>query len=353
MADTRITILHLVNTLEFGGVYRHVTDLAEGLAESGIRSLIAGWAPVGSPLYDDARFVPLSLYSRDGRRKSLRGILTAPGAIRSVLRRARVDILHSHSRLAAMLASATLSIVPGVRHLHTVHTNFSNFRLFPFYPREVIAVSEGLAAAFRDRMRFARDSSIHVIHNGVELPRTHERVTCPTEFLFVGRLVAQKGVPLLLQTLEQCAVTEMTVRICGDGPLAEIVRKASTRGLPLQYEGFCDAPFERGEAPLALLFPSLDLEGSPYAVIDAFAHGIPVIAHDLPVLRGLVEHGMTGLIVPHSAPAVWGAMLRHALSHPDEMRAMGLRGKEAVAGQYRKDAMLKKTAAVYRRLLRK
>ena len=353
MADTRITVLHLVNTLEFGGVYRHVTDLAGGLEESGITSRIAGWAPAGSPLHADARFVQLPLYSRDGRRKSIPGILHAPLAIRRLLRRAQVDVLHSHSRLAAMLAAAALPFLPGVRHLHTVHTNFSDLRLYPFYPREVIAVSEGLAAAFRTHMRFARGSRIHVIHNGVELPQAGERARSRTEFLFAGRLVAQKGVPLLLQALEQCDSTEMTVRICGDGPLEGMVHNAADRGLPLQYEGFCESPFERGEAPIALLFPSDALEGLGYVVLEAFSHAIPVIAHDLPVLRGLVVHGETGLIVPQSSPQAWQQAMRHALSHPDEMRAMGLRGKEAVAGQYRKDTMLKKTAAVYRRLLRK
>lgn len=352
MADTRITVLHLVNTLEFGGVYRHVTDLSDGLAEYGVRSVIAGWAVEDSPLHEDERFAPLPLYSRDGRRKSIPGILRAPAAIRSLLRRAQVDILHSHSRLAAMLASAALPLLPGVRHLHTVHTNFSNLRLFPFYPREVIAVSEGLADAFRERMRFARDSRIHVIHNGVDVREMDDRPGSHSEFLFVGRLVEQKGVPLLMKALEGFdAAAEMSVRICGDGPLSEMVRTAADRGLPLQYEGFCKAPFDQECAPLALLFPSDTLEGLGYVVLEALGRGIPVIAQDLPVLRGLVEHGKTGLIVPHSSPAAWRQMLRHALLQPDQMRAMGVRGRETVSGQFRKDAMLKKTAAVYRRLL--
>ena len=36
-----MTVLHLVNTMEWGGVRRHVLDLADGLVVHGVRSLIA------------------------------------------------------------------------------------------------------------------------------------------------------------------------------------------------------------------------------------------------------------------------------------------------------------------------
>lgn len=360
MADARITVLHLVNTLEFGGVYRHVMDLADGLTSLGIRSLFAAWVPPGSSLHDDPRFFPLPLYREHSRQKSLYGIMRTPAMIGALLQRERVDILHSHSRLAAMLAAMTVPFTPEIRRLHTVHTNFNDLRLFPFYPREVIAVSGGLAEAFRQQVHFTRGKHIHTIHNGVALPENDEatsgRPVAEAEFIFVGRLVEQKGVPLLLEVLRQVVRENIpttgkpSIRFCGGGPLAETVRQAERAGLPLHYDGFCEHPFESGDRPIALLFPSDALEGLGYVVLQAYAHGIPVIAHDLPVLRGLVEHKHSGLIVPQPAPAAWLQALKYALSHTDEMRAMGLRGKATVARLYREDIMLKKTAAVYRRL---
>jgi len=351
MSDQRITVLHLVNTLEFGGVYRHVMDLASGLSAYGIHSVFAAWAPPESPLHDDTRFTQLPLYRGDSRNRSLPGILRSPGMIRSIIRRENVDILHSHSRLAAMLSAAAIPLLPGVRRLHTVHTNFNDLRLFPFYPREMIAVSEGLASAFRARMRFVRGSRINVIHNGITLPGDRVEADPTTEFLFVGRLVEQKGVPLLLEALDRIDPGDaISVRICGDGPLWQEVRTAADRGSPITYEGFCTHPFKRTGKALALLFPSDALEGLGYVVLEAFARGIPVIANDIPVLRGLVDHARTGVIVLEPNPEAWVKALREAVRHADDMRAMGQRGKETVASLYRMDAMIQKTAAVYRRL---
>ena len=71
MASDRITVLHLVNHLRWGGVRRHVLDLRDGCSAFGVRSLVAAALPAGDTLRASADALHLPLYSGEPGRKSL------------------------------------------------------------------------------------------------------------------------------------------------------------------------------------------------------------------------------------------------------------------------------------------
>jgi glycosyltransferase involved in cell wall biosynthesis len=55
----------------------------------------------------------------------------------------------------------------------------------------------------------------------------------------------------------------------------------------------------------ALLFPTRCNEGGPRSVIEAYAAGVPVIATSLGALPEMVEHGISGLLVPPGGSDAW------------------------------------------------
>lgn len=102
--------------------------------------------------------------------------------------------------------------------------------------------------------------------------------------VFIGRLLAWKGVHLALRALARCR-TPLNFRIIGEGPakarlvalvatlgLAECVEFAGNLSRPDVLRGLCEAD--------GLLFPSLHDSGG-YAVIESMAAGLPVICLDL------------------------------------------------------------------------
>ena len=106
-----------------------------------------------------------------------------------------------------------------------------------------------------------------------------------TRFLFIGRLLAWKGIHLALRALAACKQKNSTYRIIGDGPARKhLTALAASLGLGerVQFTGNLartEALDSLQEAD-ALVFPSLHDSGG-YAVIEAMAAGLPIICLDL------------------------------------------------------------------------
>lgn len=163
--------------------------------------------------------------------------------------------------------------------------------------------------------------------------------------LFVGRLSPEKGVDTLLDAWERID-RRWTLRIVGDGPLTNLVARASARSSGVEYLG--RLPVEDVYALLAearvLVFPSSFYETFGRVAIEAFAHGTPVIGANIGAIAEVTEDGRTGLLFKPADAADLAAKLEWAWEHPQSLAAMG---REA-----RREYETKYTAAVnYPRLL--
>lgn len=111
--------------------------------------------------------------------------------------------------------------------------------------------------------------------------------------LVLGRLDShQKGLDILLAfvTAHQHALTDMTIRLVGDGSYAENVRALLERSPALasllELAPFSD-PATAMRSHDALLLPSR-FEGVPLVMLEAMALGLPVVASDLPGTRAFL-----------------------------------------------------------------
>lgn len=111
------------------------------------------------------------------------------------------------------------------------------------------------------------------------------------DFLFVGRLSAEKGAFLFAEAARKVGFVPTFV---GDGPIAAelAARFPEARMLGWQREDQVHA-LMRGAR--ALVFPSLWYEGQPLTVLEAKAMGLPVVVSDNCAGRDEVEDGVTGL----------------------------------------------------------
>jgi glycosyltransferase involved in cell wall biosynthesis len=121
-------------------------------------------------------------------------------------------------------------------------------------------------------------------------------------FLFLGRLSAEKGIPLLLEAWARQPAG--TLRIAGDGPLRSLVESRSD----VVFLG----PQDREGVRLALrdsavlLVPSTWHEPLPTVILEALAAGRPVLGTDLGGIPYLV--GDAGWTVPPTAEALAAAL---------------------------------------------
>lgn len=153
----------------------------------------------------------------------------------------------------------------------------------------------------------------------VELVRSivGKRSPCTGVFLFVGRLVEKKGLPVLLRALSQ--VPNAQLNVLGDGP--ERVRSeqlAGSLGIADRVNFFGDSPSsvvaENLRHCTALVVPSVvapsgDKDGMPVVVAEAVAAGVPVIASAIGGIPEYLDNESAFLVKPGSVPS-----LRKALS---------------------------------------
>ncbi|MEU8588729.1 glycosyltransferase family 4 protein [Streptomyces sp. NPDC048664] len=69
----------------------------------------------------------------------------------------------------------------------------------------------------------------------------------------------------------------------------------------------------------------------PREPVEAMASGLPVLASDLTAVRELVEHRVSGLLVPPQAPTAWADALEGLFHSPERRRAWGAAGRASVA----------------------
>lgn len=108
----------------------------------------------------------------------------------------------------------------------------------------------------------------------------------------------------------------------------------------LRFYGYTDQrdafPYAvRATAGLALLKPLGDYPDSyPTKLFEYMALGLPVITSDFPLYRNIVEQHDCGLCVAADDPVTITNALLYLIEHPDEARAMGERGRQAVDTLY-------------------
>lgn len=114
-------------------------------------------------------------------------------------------------------------------------------------------------------------------------------------FLYAGRLSEEKGIDTVLNA---AAHFHFQLIIIGDGPVRGRVLECARNNTNIKYLGFLAKasliPYLR--SCTALIVPSLCYEGSPMAVLEAFAAGTPVIASGIGSLKELIEDRVNGLL---------------------------------------------------------
>lgn len=136
------------------------------------------------------------------------------------------------------------------------------------------------------------------------------------EFLFVGRLSPEKGLPVLLQAFEG---TLHRLAIVGDGPLRSEVEAAVARSLNLRYLGPQGSEEVLGlmRNARALIFPSIWYEGMPMVILESFSSATPVIGSRLGTMAEIIENGVNGLHFEAGNPLSLRTALDRLANEPD------------------------------------
>jgi glycosyltransferase involved in cell wall biosynthesis len=170
----------------------------------------------------------------------------------------------------------------------------------------------------------------------------------------VCRLVEpKKGLSILLQAVagfrERFPFPGLQLLIVGEGPAGKRLRDQSERLGIAPWVVFTGV---RRDIPS--LLPLLDVfvlpslyEGFGIAILEAMAAGRPVIATEVGGIPEVVIHRETGLLVPPGNPEALTDAIHWALSHPDDARALGIRGRERACRHFSIESVVRQHEELY------
>jgi glycosyltransferase involved in cell wall biosynthesis len=176
---------------------------------------------------------------------------------------------------------------------------------------------------------------------------------------FVGRLVAEKGVPELLAAARMVrdAIPKTRFLFVGpadwDKPDALAPEAAAEQGVADRcvFAGMRDDMPELYALMDVFVLPT-HRESFPRSPMEASAMGVPCVVTDIPGCREVVEDGRNGRLVPvGDVPALAVAIL-DLLTDRDKARRMGEAGRRLALERFDEELVFGRVKAEYARLLK-
>ena len=337
--------MHVVDSLERGGLERVVTDLAMAQHAAGHEVHVFSLLRSGG-FADELRRSGVHVVCAD---KRVGLDWRALAALRRMCRGRSLDIVHAHNFVPAYYAAAAmLGLRPRPALVGTCHDmghRLDNRRLrwlFRWSLRHMARVAmvgrqvlerylaSGMVSATKAR----------TVQNGIPLDRFAEfpgrresarrRLGLTEEAVVigcVGRLVPLKNHRAMIDVLP--ALRErfpaLQLVLVGAGPLEAELRSLAER------LGLIDAVMFVGECPdAAPLLPAFDVyaqpsttEGLSIALLEACASALAIVATRVGGNPDVIADGVTGCLVPVNDPAALQRALAGLLDEPQRRRSLG------------------------------
>lgn len=307
-----IRVAHLLPTMEIGGRERIVSDLCRTAPSLGIDPVLITYDPPteGYSLIDAPGVPVIGLDRRDS---------AFPDRLRATLEKQKIQVLHAQGHISAALAAKSINHVPMLATMHIALG--SGWRwLVPIVrglraADRLTAVSEDLAR----RYGYLARRQIEVIPTGVDLEHFSPSPSCrdPSTPFTVGvaaRLHPVKRLEDAVAAMRVLKERGLSCRlvIAGEGPCRRHIETLAV-GLDVELRGaVIDMP-EFLRSLDVFLLPS-DHEGTPAALLEAMAVGLPCIATRVGGMPALL--GSAGVLVPRRDPQAIADGIEQLLGSP-------------------------------------
>lgn len=293
--------------------------------------------------------------------------------------RHRMDILHCNNQFA-WLDAALAAKLTGRMCLQTFHGVERPLGVIPRDTRikcrlaarlghKVTAVGKA-SRAMVCKLGDLPEENVSIIPNGIDLTRYRPNASASMRSELRRKLGVADETELVIHVAGLRPVKDQVTLLrawrvvldgYGSGPFPMLV---------IAGEGECYSPLQAVAQQLQLgslvrflgqcrdvesMLPACDLfvlssisEGLSFAILEAMACGLPVVATRVGGNSELVEEGQSGLLTPSGDPGALGSALGQLLRQPERRRRMGERGRVLAEGRFD----LGRAATAYGRIYR-
>lgn len=376
-------ILHVIESTT-AGVRRYVTYLLQHQSpqwQMEVACPIIREANYGDVAFvEEIRQLGVTVHDVAMRRTISPGDVQALRQLWAVVQHGQYDLIHTHSSKAGFLGrlTAQLNGIPVVHTpnglyylgLHGVKRQFYRAleHLAGYWTTKMIAVSESEQNVIQlDRL--VKADRLCVIENGVDARHICQQADSPAGRAFLdhlhlngqrpvigatGRLVPQKDPLTFVRAAArlQAILPEARFVWCGDGELrTETEQLAAQLNVPLLITGH-----QENSAAIMRTFDVYVLssiyEGLPFALLEAMALSLPIVATDIVGVRDVLGNETAGWLAKAQDAEALAAAIAHAWAQPDETRRRVRLGQQLVATRFSVEHMVEQHLALYETILR-
>ena len=373
----------------YGGLARHVQDLSEELVNRGHSLHIITQGDNNIPETDELKGVKIYRTRRIkvGGNNFVDDILhlnyqLLEKAIEVKQQLGSVDLVHAHDWLV-FWAGKVLKHSLKKPLVYTIHATeygrnqgiyddmqryINDLEWYACYEAwRVIVCSNYMKNEVKGLFQVPEDK-VEMISNGVDInkyqdqadEKFHRKYAHPEEkiIFYVGRIVREKGIQVLLRAVPQILSKEEKIKfvIAGKGPFLDSLKDhAGYLGISdkVYFTGFISDE-ERNKLyhiADAAVFPSL-YEPFGIVALEAMATRTPLITTTAGGLDEFVKHGENGLKVRPDNPQQLADMILHVLNTPDKSKEMAEKAYKFVRENYNWEKIAEKTEGLYQEILR-
>jgi glycosyltransferase involved in cell wall biosynthesis len=356
-----MNIVHVVESLDRGGLERMVCDLAQAQRASGEQVSVLCLFHAGT-LAAELKSAGIGV-GVIGKRSG--ADLAALWRLRRTLLELAPDVVHTHNAVVnyhCVAATRWSRIGPVINTRHGMGEAAASrverrYRASLARTACVVAVSQ-YSGAHLVQQTIVPPTLLRVVPNGIRVERfalqsraqARARLGVPAEALLVGtvgRLNWAKDQAVLVQAIASLAprLPQLRCVLVGEGALrAALQRQITALGMEERVTLLGD----RGDVPE--LLPGFDVfalpsrtEGYSIALLETAASGVPAVVSDVGGNREIVQHGVTGLV----AGADFAAALARLLEDATLRLRMGIAARDWAAGMASVQGMQRRYAELY------
>lgn len=359
----KVQILHIVTSLEPGGLENGVVNLANLLDPSRFQTSIVCLERVGEfaqRLNDRATLT--CLHKSAGFRTS------AVAALANIISENRPDIIHTHNlgpliygTLANLISGNTATILQGEHAQLRPDEKTLKRRLIRKLGYRRCKMIHTVSNGLREDLIATGlpGEKIQTILNGVDCTRfipvdktTREQLRTqhglPADSVvigIVGRFGAFKRHSRLVEAFEKLAKKHLNLRLLivgDDGPEKErVLHQIATSPYHerIVWSGFQQQPADFYRMMDLLVVPS-DNEGLSNAILEAMACGIACVTHPACGANEVIIDKHNGILHPMDDANQLASVIQDTISDPQRLRVMGIQARRAAEEQFSIAAML-------------
>ena len=294
----------------------------------------------------------------------------------SVFRKAGVDIAHVNN-IAPWFDVALGSKLCNIRCIQTFHGVEDNTLRFSFLKRLQLLFSlkmsdcltsvSGASAELLSQLSGFDKRLIKVIDNGIDAnffspagpakKEIRKALGLPVDKCIIGCVAAlrpvknHKGLIAAFQNVVT-SQKDCILVLVGDGPLTGDLKKMSSdAGLEnhVIFTGRRDN-VELYLKAFDIFVLNSETEGLSYAVLEAMASGLPIIATNVGGNSQIINHDENGYLVPYGNTKALTEGIILLSTSPELMKQMGQKARQKILDHYDMDTMLKKYKELYENL---